>query len=66
MKRAWWIILVALVVVVLGVTFFTRPGHAPIGQPELMNVSAATLAAMQAEFNRSSDKLRVILLLSPT
>ena len=66
MKRTWSIALAAASVVILGGIYFTRTGHAPAGQPPLVEMNGATLSALQAEFNRTSDKLRVILLLSPT
>jgi hypothetical protein len=65
MKRAWLIIAV-VVVVVLGGVYFTKKGHVPASQPPLVEMNDAALSALQAEFNRTSDKLRVILLLSPT
>ncbi len=66
MKRAWPIVLAAVVVVVLGTMYFNGTGHAPAGQPSLVEMNAATLSALRAEFNRTSADLRVILLLSPT
>ncbi len=51
---------------VVGGVYFTRARHAPAGQPAMVEVNAATLSTLQAEFNRTSDQLRVILLLSPT
>jgi hypothetical protein len=67
MKRSRSIALAAaVVVVVLAAIYFTRTGLAPAGQPALVEMNSAALAAMQAEFNRTSDHLRVILLLSPT
>jgi hypothetical protein len=66
MKRTWSIVLTATVVVILGGIYFTRTGHAPATQPPLVEMNGSTISALQAEFNRSSDKLRVILLLSPT
>jgi len=66
MKRTWSMVLAAAVVVILGAFYFTRTGHAPAGQPSLVEMNGSTLSALQAEFNRTSDKLRVILLLSPT
>jgi hypothetical protein len=65
MKRTWTILL-ATAAVVLGGIYFTRTGHAPAGQPSVVELNAATLPAFQAEFNRTSSELRVILLLSPT
>lgn len=52
--------------VILGAVYFTRTGHAPTGQSSLVELNGSTLSALQAEFNRTSDELRVILLLSPT
>jgi hypothetical protein len=66
MKRTWSIVLAAIVVVILGSIYFTRTGHAPEGQPSLVEMNSSALSTMQAEFNRTSNKLRVILLLSPT
>jgi hypothetical protein len=66
MKRTWSIVLAAALAVILGAVYFTRTGHAPVGQPALVEMNGSALSALQAEFNRTSDKLRVILLLSPT
>jgi hypothetical protein len=66
MKRKWSIVLAAASVVILGAIYFTRTGHVPPNQPPLVEMNASTLSALQSEFNRTSDKLRVILLLSPT
>ena len=66
MKRTWSIALAAAVVVILGAVYFARTGHTPAGQSSLVELNGSTLSALQAEFNRTSDKLRVILLLSPT
>lgn len=65
MKRTWAILLAASVVA-LGGIYFTREGHAPTGQPPLLELNRATLSVLQTEFNRTSANLRVILLLSPT
>lgn len=66
MKLTWSIVLAAFVVVVLGAIYFTRTGHAPAGQSSLVEINSPALSALQAEFNRTSTNLRVILLLSPT
>lgn len=66
MKRTWSIVLAAVAVVILGSVYFTRTGHAPEGQPSLVEMNGSTLSALKADFNRTSNKLRVILLLSPT
>jgi hypothetical protein len=38
----------------------------PAGQPPLGILSASSLEALRADFNRDADRTRVILLLSPT
>lgn len=65
MKRTWTILLAATAVV-LGGIYFTRSGHAPAGQPSLVEINSVTLSTLQSEFNQTSANLRVILLLSPT
>jgi hypothetical protein len=66
MKLARVIGLSALLLAVLGGVYFTTAGHAPPGQPPLVVVDSQTLSTLQAEFNRTADRIRVILLLSPT
>jgi hypothetical protein len=66
MKRTWSIVLAAVAAVFLGAIYFTRTGHAPAGQSSLAEMNDSVLAAMKADFNRTSASLRVILLLSPT
>ena len=67
MKRALLVVLVTVVVIVLlGRIYFTRPGQAPSDQPPLVEIKGQGLAALEEEFNRASNSLRVILLLSPT
>ena len=66
MKRFWLIVLAALAVVVLGAVYYTRPGQAPTGQEPLVEINTAVLSSLKDDFNRTSDQLRVILLLSPT
>jgi hypothetical protein len=66
MKRKWSIVFAAVLVVTLGSIYFTRTGHVPPSQPPLVQVNGSMLSVLRSEFNRTSDKLRVILLLSPT
>jgi len=44
--------------------FLSGAGSTPSGQPELVNID--DLSALKAEFNRSADSVRVILLLAPS
>ena len=67
MKRGWLILLAVVVVALgLGAAYFVMPGQAPGGQTSLVEMNGAALSAMQAEFNRRPENVRVILLLSPT
>ena len=46
--------------------YFFGPRQVPPGQPPLGILSASSLEALRADFNRDADRTRVILLLSPT
>lgn len=42
-------------------------GHAvPAGQPPLAELSGDTLDSLKDDFNRTTDQIRIVLLLSPT
>jgi hypothetical protein len=43
-----------------------QPGKTPPGQPPLVEIKSAALKEVRTEFNRASDRVRVIALLSPT
>jgi uncharacterized protein YxeA len=66
MKRTLTIVLAVALAIGGGVFYLTRPGRPPAGQPPLVEITGSSLAALQAEFNRTSSSLRIILLLSPT
>lgn len=66
MKRTLTILLAVALAIGGGVFYLTRPGRPPAGQPPLVEITGSSLAALQAEFNRTSSSLRIILLLSPT
>jgi len=56
------IVIAAIVLAAAG--WYLLSGHqAPVGQPPL---AAMDLAELRAEFNRASDRPRLIVLLSPT
>jgi len=42
------------------------PRKTPAGQPPLATLDASTLESLRADFNRHSDAVRIIVLLSPT
>ena len=66
MRRTWAIVLAVGLAIGGGMFYLTRPGRPPAGQPPLVEITRPSFAALQAEFNRTSSSLRIILLLSPT
>lgn len=58
----------ALAVGLAAVAFVWYQGQAvvPDGQPPLVTIDAAALAALRADFNRDHEAARIIVLLSPT
>jgi len=56
-------ILISLVLASIGCS---RNSRTPPGQPPLVEMSTRALTDLQTEFNRTSNDLRVILLISPT
>jgi hypothetical protein len=68
MRAAVVAVFIALAVITLG--FLARyylSGHqVPVGQAPLVQLDGESLGSLKAEFNRSVNGVRVILLLSPT
>jgi hypothetical protein len=54
-----------LVIVALGAWYLRRP-HVPDGQPPLVTLDTASVAALRDAFNRDADHVRIIILQSPT
>jgi hypothetical protein len=65
MRSIWAIVVAVALAMAGGIFYLTRPGRTPAGQPPLVEIIAPP-AALQAEFNRTSSAVRIILLLSPT
>ena len=40
--------------------------HVPAGQPPLATLDSASLQTLRGEFNAHADKVRIVVLLSPT
>jgi len=66
MKVKWIIALGVSVLAVLAALYLLQPSRTPSGQPALTVMNEGAVAGLQAEFNRTAAKARVILLLSPT
>ena len=60
-------VLAAAAIVLLVAARFYLSGHqVPAGQPPLGDLNSGSLDTLKSDFNGSSDRVRVILLLSPT
>ena len=57
------LLLILAIVLVFAICYGLMAHKTPVGQPPL---AAMNLEALKAEFNRASDRVRVIVLLSPT
>jgi hypothetical protein len=66
MRRNWLILLAAALLIGGSIFYLTMPGVPPAGQPPLVEITDSALTVLQAEFNRASSSVRIILLLSPT
>jgi len=68
MRRTMTIVFAVAVVVVLAVIArYHFAGHeVPAGQAPLAELTSESLGSLKADFNRSADGLRIVLLLSPT
>jgi hypothetical protein len=60
------VIVVGLVVLALAARYQLSGHRVPAGQPSLGELTSGSLDSLQAEFNRSADSVRIVLLLSPT
>ncbi len=67
MKRSFAIVVVVLAVLALYVAWHLwGPGRVPGGQPALVSLTPANFEELQLDFNDNANKVRVVLLLSPT
>jgi hypothetical protein len=64
-RRLLWISPLAAIVLAFAWYLFA-PRYTPAGQPPLATVQQGSLGALRADFNQHADKVRVIVLLSPT
>ena len=68
MKRRSVLLVLFLLALVAGAFAWYLWGerYTPAGQPPLATLSAASLETLRTEFNRHADKVRIVVLLSPT
>jgi hypothetical protein len=56
----------AAIVLLIAARFYLSGHQVPAGQPPLGDLDSGSLDTLKSDFNRSSNRVRVILLLSPT
>jgi hypothetical protein len=68
MRRTMTTAFVVIAVVVLAVTarYYFAGHQVPVGQAPLAELTSNSLDSLKADFNRSADGVRIVLLLSPT
>jgi hypothetical protein len=61
-------LIVALLVALLGgfAYYLRAERHAPPGQPPFATLDTASLDTLRSDFNAHADKVRIVVLLSPT
>ncbi len=61
-------LIVALVLALLGgfAYYLRAERHAPAGQPPFATLDSASLDSLRSDFNAHTDKVRIVVLLSPT
>lgn len=65
-KMSAAILLVAVAAALLVFWYFWGSSRTPKGQPSLVSLTQENFSAFTEEFNRASDRPRLVLLLSPT
>jgi hypothetical protein len=63
---AGFFILAAVIVLSLVARNYFAGHRVPAGQVPLAELTTESLGSLKAEFNRSADGIRIVLLLSPT
>ncbi len=64
--RTIGLLAIAAIVLLIAARFYIGGHRVPPGQPPLGDLNSTSLDTLRSAFNRNSDRVRVILLLSPT
>lgn len=66
-RKSYALVLAAMVVLSSSAAWYVwGPRETPVGQPELAELTAENLAGFQRQFNADADKVRLLVLVSPT
>jgi hypothetical protein len=66
MKGRWFVAVLVIAVVVALAWYAWGPSHTPNGQPPLRSLTNDDISAIKDSFNDADDRVRIVLLLSPT
>ena len=66
MKRRVVVGVVSLTLIAAAVWYLGPSPQTPAGQPALVSLTPENFSMFQPEFNRASDDVRLLVLLSPT
>jgi hypothetical protein len=67
MTKVRRVVLLLLGLFALVLTWYSYgPRVVPAGQPPLATIDHASIHSLRSDFNRASDSMRIIVLLSPT
>ena len=66
MKTRWFVAVVVIAAFVALAWYAWGPSHTPPGQPPLRSLPNNDMSSFKDSFNEASDRVRIVLLLSPT
>ena len=66
MKRRWFVAVVVIAAFGALAWYAWGPSHTPNGQPPLRTLANNDIYAFKDSFNDAADRVRIVLLLSPT
>ena len=60
------VFVVAVILLAVIARYYFADHKVPVGQAPLADLTSQSLGSLKADFNRSADGIRIVLLLSPT
>lgn len=65
-KRRWFVAVLLIAAFVALAWYAWGPSHTPNGQPPLSSLANNDISSFKDSFNDAADRVRIVLLLSPT
>lgn len=66
MKRKWFVAVIVIAAFGALAWYAWGPSYTPNGQPPLRSLANNDISAFKDSFNDAADRVRIVLLLSPT